>query len=110
MVATATAPRRTPARPQPAVKRPTSHPERSEGSVPSDDSCCPPSCESPLSLPEAERHTRVLKALADPQRLRIMALIAAQPKDEPLCVCDIETGFDLTQGTISHHLRVLREA
>jgi ArsR family transcriptional regulator, arsenate/arsenite/antimonite-responsive transcriptional repressor len=52
----------------------------------------------------------VLKALADPQRLRMLSLIAAQPQDEPLCVCDIETGFDLTQGTISHHLRVLREA
>lgn len=52
----------------------------------------------------------VLKALADPHRLRILALLAAQPAAEPLCVCDVESAFDLSQPTISHHLRVLREA
>ena len=52
----------------------------------------------------------VLKALADPHRLRILALIAAQPAGSPLCACDVEAGFDLSQPTISHHLKVLREA
>ena len=75
-----------------------------------DDACCPPECEPPLSGEDAQRYAQLLKALADPQRLRIFSLIAAQPPDEPLCVCDIETGFELSQGTISHHLKVLREA
>ena len=75
-----------------------------------DEACCAPCPESPLSAGEAAGHARVLKALADPQRLRMLALIAAQPVEQPLCVCEIEEGFDLTQGTVSHHLRVLREA
>lgn len=75
-----------------------------------DELCCAPCPESPLSAEEAAGHTRVLKALADPQRLRMLSLIAAQPIEQPLCVCEIEEGFDLTQGTVSHHLRILREA
>lgn len=46
-----------------------------------------------------------LKALADPTRLRIFRLIAAQP--EPICACHIVDRFDLTQPTIAHHLKVL---
>lgn len=49
-----------------------------------------------------------LKALADPTRLEILRLVAAQPG--PVCVCDIVDRFDLAQPTISHHLKVLREA
>ena len=49
-----------------------------------------------------------LKALADPTRLRMLDLLAAQR--EPLCVCEITARFDLRQPTISHHLRILREA
>ena len=78
------------------------------GSEPDD--CCAPSVESPLSAQEATAYAAVLKALADPNRLRILALLAAQPAGEPLCVCDVESGFDLSQPTISHHLKVLREA
>ena len=48
------------------------------------------------------------KALADPNRLEIFRLIAAQ--NDPLCVCDIVDRFSLTQPTISHHLKILREA
>jgi ArsR family transcriptional regulator len=48
------------------------------------------------------------KALADPHRFEIFRLIAVQ--DAPLCACDIVDRFDLTQPTISHHLKVLREA
>ncbi|HEX9038666.1 MAG TPA: metalloregulator ArsR/SmtB family transcription factor [Ktedonobacterales bacterium] len=49
-----------------------------------------------------------LKALADPTRLRMLDLLAAQP--QPLCVCDITSQFEQRQPTISHHLRILREA
>lgn len=49
-----------------------------------------------------------LKALADLTRLRMLDLLAAQP--QPLCVCDITGQFRLRQPTISHHLRILREA
>jgi ArsR family transcriptional regulator len=49
-----------------------------------------------------------LKALADPTRLRMLDLLARQA--QPLCVCDITSQFDLHQPTISHHLRILREA
>jgi ArsR family transcriptional regulator, arsenate/arsenite/antimonite-responsive transcriptional repressor len=49
-----------------------------------------------------------LKALADPTRLRMLDLLVAQP--QPLCVCDITGQFRLRQPTISHHLRILREA
>ncbi len=75
--------------------------------------CCPcpvPTPAPPLDLAEAQQRAARLKALADPQRLRILSLLAAQPRQEPLCVCDIEAAFDLSQPTISHHLRVLRQA
>jgi ArsR family transcriptional regulator len=50
----------------------------------------------------------LFRALADPTRLEILALIAAEP--EPVCVCNISACFDVSQPTISHHLKVLREA
>jgi ArsR family transcriptional regulator len=49
-----------------------------------------------------------LKALADPTRLRMLDLLTEQP--QALCVCDITSQFHLRQPTISHHLRILREA
>jgi ArsR family transcriptional regulator len=72
-------------------------------------SCCAP-VESPIREEEAARSAAVLRALGDPNRLRMLALIAAQPAESPLCACDVESGFDLSQPTISHHLKVLREA
>ena len=74
--------------------------------------CCAP---APVLAPalgpqEAAGYAAVLKALADPQRLRMLSIIAAQPTDDPLCVCEIEGEFDLSQPTVSHHLKVLREA
>jgi ArsR family transcriptional regulator len=48
------------------------------------------------------------RALADPTRLEILRLLAAQPG--PTCVCDVVEHFELAQPTISHHLKVLREA
>lgn len=49
----------------------------------------------------------MFKALGDPVRLRLMSLIASAPE---VCVCDLTAAFDLSGPTISHHLRVLREA
>jgi ArsR family transcriptional regulator len=72
--------------------------------------CCAPCVESPLTEDGAARYATVLKALADPHRLRMVSLLAAQPADEPMCVCDVESCFDLSQPTVSHHLKVLREA
>jgi ArsR family transcriptional regulator, arsenate/arsenite/antimonite-responsive transcriptional repressor len=87
------------------LERPASDP----GEV-GDADCCRDGLVSPISAEEALEHARVLKALADPNRLRILALIAAQPASEALCACDVEASFELSQPTISHHLRVLREA
>ena len=72
----------------------------------------PGCCELPTpppALPDGERERLVaaFKALADPTRLDIFRLIAAQ--DAPLCACDVVDRFDLAQPTISHHLKVLRE-
>lgn len=54
-----------------------------------------------------EEQERRLEALADPTRLRIVHLLA---RHEALCACEIEAAFDLAQPTISHHLRLLRDA
>jgi ArsR family transcriptional regulator len=62
----------------------------------------------PLPAREQERLVARFKALADPTRLEILRLVAAQAG--PVCVCDIVERFDLSQPTISHHLRILREA
>ena len=72
-------------------------------------SCCGPA-EAALRPEQAARYAAVLKALADPHRLRMLSIIAAQPATDPLCVCEIEGEFGLSQPTISHHLKVLREA
>ena len=70
--------------------------------------CCPLQGVAPLPSREQERWARLFKALGDPTRLEILRLIAAQPG--PTCVCDIVERFDLAQPTISHHLKLLREA
>jgi ArsR family transcriptional regulator, arsenate/arsenite/antimonite-responsive transcriptional repressor len=51
----------------------------------------------------------VFKALGDPVRLRLLSLIGAREGGE-VCVCDLTSAFDLSQPTISHHLKLLREA
>ena len=51
----------------------------------------------------------LLKALADPVRLRLMSLVLSYEGGEA-CVCDLTDAFDLSQPTISHHLKVLHEA
>lgn len=71
--------------------------------------CCPPLSSEPLSRAQAEQVAPLLKALADPVRLRLMSLVASHPGGEA-CVCDLADAFDLSQPTISHHLKVLHES
>jgi len=68
--------------------------------------CCSPLTAEPLDAETAERVSRVLKALADPVRLRLVSLIASH-EDGEACVCDLNDAFELSQPTISHHLKVL---
>lgn len=70
--------------------------------------CCAPLTEAPLVVEQAESMARMFKALADPVRLRLLSLITSAAGE--VCVCDLTAAFDLTQPTISHHLKVLREA
>jgi len=70
--------------------------------------CCAPLAEAPLAVDQAASMAKMFKALADPARLRLLSLITSA--DGEVCVCDLTTAFDLTQPTISHHLKVLREA
>src|SRR3984885_12768843 len=71
--------------------------------------CCSPLSAGPLSAEQAEQVAPLLKALADPVRLRLMSLIASHEGGEA-CVCDLNDAFDLSQPTISHHLKVLHDA
>jgi ArsR family transcriptional regulator, arsenate/arsenite/antimonite-responsive transcriptional repressor len=71
--------------------------------------CCSPLSREPLEQDAAERIAPLLKALADPVRLRLMSLIASHEGGEA-CVCDLNDAFELSQPTISHHLKVLHEA
>src|SRR5687767_12567867 len=75
---------------------------------PNDAACCPPLAVAPLSEEAAAGLAPMFKALGDPVRLRLVSLIASAGSE--VCVCDLSDTFDLTQPTISHHLRVLREA
>lgn len=70
--------------------------------------CTSPLIPVPLSENAENKLIGGLKALADPTRLAIFRLIAAQ--EDAICVCDIVARFDVSQPTISHHLKVLREA
>ena len=71
--------------------------------------CCTPLVREPLGETDAAELAQVFKALADPVRLRLFSLIASFEGGEA-CVCDLTGPFGVSQPTISHHLRVLREA
>ncbi len=62
----------------------------------------------PLDAETADRTAALLKALGHPVRVRMMHILARL--GGRVCVCEIERQFDLKQPTISHHLRLLREA
>jgi ArsR family transcriptional regulator len=71
--------------------------------------CCAPLSESPLVAEQAAELSAMFKALGDPVRLRLLSMIASGPGGE-VCVCDLTPAFDLSQPTISHHLKLLRQA
>jgi ArsR family transcriptional regulator, arsenate/arsenite/antimonite-responsive transcriptional repressor len=71
--------------------------------------CCAPLLREPLSERQADDLARILKALADPTRLRLVSMVAAREGGEA-CVCDLTEPLALTQPTISHHLKVLVDA
>ncbi|MBO1750998.1 helix-turn-helix transcriptional regulator [Actinotalea sp. BY-33] len=71
--------------------------------------CCAPLARTPLSLAEAQGLAGVLKAVAEPARLRLISLVAAHEGGEA-CVCDLTEPLGLSQPTVSHHLRTLVDA
>lgn len=71
--------------------------------------CAIPLVREPLGGSAAAVLAQGFKALGDPVRLRLLSLIGAHQGGEA-CVCDLTGAFDLTQPTISHHLKVLRTA
>ncbi len=73
------------------------------------DECCPGLLSAPPLECEAADLARVFKALGDPVRVRLLSMIASGAGGE-VCVCDLTPAFELSQPTISHHLKQLREA
>ncbi|GAA4397716.1 metalloregulator ArsR/SmtB family transcription factor [Tsukamurella soli] len=70
---------------------------------------CSPLVQAPLTETQSIDLAAVFKALADPVRLRLLSLIASHAGGEA-CVCDIAPVVDVSQPTVSHHLKVLRTA
>lgn len=70
------------------------------------DECCPPLLREPLTASQAADLARILRALADPTRLRLVSMVAARQGGEA-CVCELTDPLGLTQPTISHHLKIL---
>ncbi|MEU2439555.1 metalloregulator ArsR/SmtB family transcription factor [Streptomyces rubradiris] len=73
------------------------------------DACCPGLLTAPLDEEQAAGLAKVFKALGDPVRLRLLSMIASKADGE-VCVCELTPAFDLSQPTISHHLKLLRQA
>jgi ArsR family transcriptional regulator len=71
--------------------------------------CCSALGAAALDEPQALELATMFKALGDPVRLRLLSLIASHPGGQA-CVCEISTTFDISQPTISHHLKLLRSA
>jgi len=71
--------------------------------------CCTDLSTAPLSEERAAEVAPVFKALGDPVRLRLLSMIASRAGGE-VCVCELTPAFDLSQPTISHHLKLLRQA
>lgn len=77
--------------------------------LPLAEQCCAPLRVEPLSAGDACDLASLFKALGDPVRLRLISLIACHDGGEA-CVCELTDAFDVSPATISHHLKVLRQA
>jgi ArsR family transcriptional regulator, arsenate/arsenite/antimonite-responsive transcriptional repressor len=75
----------------------------------SGDACCIPTGRTPLDADRAQDKARILKALSDPNRLRLLSIVKAGNGGEA-CVCDLTDALDLGQPTVSHHLKILVDA
>jgi ArsR family transcriptional regulator, arsenate/arsenite/antimonite-responsive transcriptional repressor len=71
--------------------------------------CCTPMAQDRVPAQAAATLAHAFKALGDPIRLQLMSMIASAPDGE-ICVCDLTPAFTISSTTISHHLKVLREA
>jgi ArsR family transcriptional regulator len=78
-------------------------------SIQETDACCAGLAEAPLDAAQATDLAAVFKALGDPVRLRLLSMIASRQGGE-VCVCEMTPAFELSQPTISHHLKLLRQA
>lgn len=76
--------------------------------TPVGESCCTPISDAALDASAATDGASVFKALADPVRLRLLSMITST--DGEICVCELTPQFEVSGPTISHHLKVLREA
>ncbi|CAM3066281.1 Arsenical resistance operon repressor [Arthrobacter ulcerisalmonis] len=74
-----------------------------------DATCCVPTAKPALSAAEAQQKALVFKALADPNRLRLLSIVKAGGSGGS-CVCDLTEPLDLGQPTVSHHLKILVDA
>ena len=72
--------------------------------------CCAPITREAITAENADALARSLRALADPARLRLVSMMVAAHEDGEACVCDLTEPLDLSQPTVSHHLRVLTDA
>jgi ArsR family transcriptional regulator len=70
--------------------------------------CCAPVLAGALDEEDAERLAQAFRVLADPARLRLLSLIAAQP--DGVCACELAEPIGRSQPTLSHHLKVLHDA
>ena len=71
--------------------------------------CCAPLSGSQLAAPDAALLADAFKALGDPVRLRLLSLLATSEQGE-VCACDLVDPVGKSQPTVSHHLKVLRDA
>jgi len=71
--------------------------------------CCSPSTQGALDQSAAEALAAALRAIAEPTRLRLLSLVAAHPDGEA-CICELTEPVELSQPTVSHHMKVLVDA
>lgn len=84
-------------------------PQTLEPTPAADDACCAPAAPPALSADEAQQRALLFKALSDPSRLRLLSIVKAGISSGT-CVCDLTEPLDLSQPTVSHHLKILVDA